>query len=615
MLPFRITTADSLLGEGFAELLAQEFTGEGGPRSVEMSTTLSAWRRAGGGLRNPLAQDSARAVARRLGAGILCEGNIVGLGGRLSVTASLINSATGASVGAFARVAGPVDSVESLLRQVAAALLGTGANERMLKTARLSANPSALRSYLEGLTLWRQGQWPQAAAAFEASVNEDSSFGSALYQRWLFSQATDGSGGWGPRTRAHAALLTPRERAVFEGSAGVGQPRTRRQVYEERRRAAEQLGDSPEAWYFVGDYIYHNGQPIVGPDSAIPLARQFFSLAVDLDSQPVFLFHLMEIATTTRDTVLARRLLPAYERIQGEERWSRSWVIAAMLNDAALLDRLRRAGPPKGATSLSAYAILLGVDSPIPTPLLDEALVRLTRVTPLSVVVEFPSAASSRWIVNMARGRPASAEAALRQENNPPFTFGFVPALGLSGDATDSLVLRQVPNALRDTAPEQRRQCMIARLKLDRGETVSLDTASLRTTGRCRNILRAWAEFNANRLTDSALALVESTVAGSTLSNFYGFENRLLSRIYEARGDAASALRALRMHPRDSFGPWIGPTLREEGRLFLANRDTTRAIQSYQHFLELRVDAQPPYVAERDSIKALVAKLTQRIVP
>src|SRR5262245_36286229 len=47
--PFRVTTADSLLGEGFAELLAQEFTGEGGPRSVDMATTLRAWRRIGGG--------------------------------------------------------------------------------------------------------------------------------------------------------------------------------------------------------------------------------------------------------------------------------------------------------------------------------------------------------------------------------------------------------------------------------------------------------------------------------------------------------------------------------------------------------------------------------------
>src|SRR6185503_21121530 len=92
VLPFRVTTADTLLGEGFAELLAQEFTGEGGPRSVDMSTTLSAWRHAGGGLRSPMPLDSAMLLSRRLGAGILLQGNIVGLAGRLSITASMVNS-------------------------------------------------------------------------------------------------------------------------------------------------------------------------------------------------------------------------------------------------------------------------------------------------------------------------------------------------------------------------------------------------------------------------------------------------------------------------------------------------------------------------------------------
>ena len=138
VLPFRVTTADSLLGEGFAELLAQEFTGQGGPRSVDMSSTLSAWRHVGGGLRSPLPLDTAMLLARRLGAGILLQGSIVGLGGRLSVNASMVNSASAMPVGEQARAAGSVDSVESLLRQVASTLLGAGASERVLRSARLS---------------------------------------------------------------------------------------------------------------------------------------------------------------------------------------------------------------------------------------------------------------------------------------------------------------------------------------------------------------------------------------------------------------------------------------------------------------------------------------------
>src|SRR5688500_272188 len=78
VLPFRVTTSDSLLGEGFAELLATEFADEQGPRAVDMATVISAWRRAGGGLRTPLPRERALALARELGAGLLTEGSIVG---------------------------------------------------------------------------------------------------------------------------------------------------------------------------------------------------------------------------------------------------------------------------------------------------------------------------------------------------------------------------------------------------------------------------------------------------------------------------------------------------------------------------------------------------------
>src|SRR5512134_1223021 len=48
VLPFRVAGADTAYGEGVAELIAAEFTGEGGPRAADMGTVLRAWRRAGG---------------------------------------------------------------------------------------------------------------------------------------------------------------------------------------------------------------------------------------------------------------------------------------------------------------------------------------------------------------------------------------------------------------------------------------------------------------------------------------------------------------------------------------------------------------------------------------
>jgi hypothetical protein len=102
-------------------------------------------------------------------------------------------------------------------------------------------------------------------------------------------------------------------------------------------------------------------------------------------------------------------------------------------------------------------------------------------------------------------------------------------------------------------------------------------------------------------------------VTFTTYASFSVYEHRLLSRIYESRGDTARALRAIRLYPRDFAGVWLAPTLREEGRMFLIARDTARAIRSYNHFLELRAEAEPPYVAERDSIKTLVSRLTRAV--
>src|SRR5689334_24003615 len=71
ILPFRVSTTDTLLGEGFAELLAAEFTREDLPQAVDMATALGSWRAAGGHLRAPLTRDQATRLARSLGAGIV----------------------------------------------------------------------------------------------------------------------------------------------------------------------------------------------------------------------------------------------------------------------------------------------------------------------------------------------------------------------------------------------------------------------------------------------------------------------------------------------------------------------------------------------------------------
>jgi hypothetical protein len=72
------------------------------------------------------------------------------------------------------------------------------------------------------------------------------------------------------------------------------------------------------------------------------------------------------------------------------------------------------------------------------------------------------------------------------------------------------------------------------------------------------------------------------------------------------------ARRAIRLYPRDYAGAWLAPTLREVGRLSLMARDTVGALRAYEHYLAVRADAEPPFIAERDSIRSVVARLRRR---
>jgi TolB-like protein len=614
VMPFRVATADSLLGEGFAELLAPEFTGEGGPRAIDMSSTLAAWRRAGGGLRSPLSQEDAQRIARQLGAGVLCQGSIVGVGGRLTITASLLDASSGRPIGNPARATGHTDSMEVLLGQIATGLLGAGARSGVAEAGRLTKSPAALRAYFEGLALRRRGHRDAAAAAFEASFSADTMFASAAFQRMLTSLTGAPSPEWERKTVALKERLTPSERTMVNASIEQGVTRTASQRHDARRQAAIRL-ESPEAWYLYGDNVYHNGLSIVGPDSVLPIARRAFEHALALDSQPISVGHLLAIALRSGDTSLTRRLRPFFDRLEGEDNWASQWLIAGVLVDTAQLARLRRFRPQRPPTQFSGNALLTGLHTPMRTTLLEEAFRHIGLAASPADRDRF---AVSLWLMHRARGRPIAAEQSVGTQAPPHWRAqlagGFWP--GVSGDLRDDdAFMREFGTApLTNAAAESRRQCFAARLTAQRGHADTLDLSALasRTFPRCAHVLGIWKAFATNALTDSALADLDTLVTYGVTSTFLGFEHRLLAQIYEARGDTVRALRAVRLHPRDFPAVWLGPTLREEGRYYLMARDTVSAIRSYRQFLDLRAEAELPFIAERDSIKDLVATLSRR---
>jgi TolB-like protein len=608
VLPFRVTAADSLLGEGFAELLAPEFTGEGGPRSVNMSTTLNAWRRAGGGLRAPLSQPAAMKLAREIGAGLLAHGSIVGIGNRLRITAELYNSTTGKAVGAEVRAVGSTDSLEILLQQVATGLLtNAGATNRAREAARLTSSPAALRAYLEGLALARRGSWRNAEHAFIQSFTIDTTFASAAYRLWVMTSQQLRGAEWAARTRALREKLTPRDRAVADVFFQPG-VQGREPILTARRRVAERLVDSPEAWFFYGDHAFHSGHSVVGEDSAVALARDAFSRAVALDTQPVFLYHLMEIALHQRDTVLLRTVWSSYP-VESEEGWPRAWVAASFLRDAAMLARLRRIPLDTNSSTLATVALGAMMDAPVSPAHVDEAFRRLTAVQrPQDQAMSRGTA----WLIHRTQGRPVAAERALTGSTLNAFRFPILTWGWLTGDVdTDEALMRaHAPIPPNDSIANQRSSCYRGYVHASRGRMDSLDaTLGQRMPARCTRFLDAWSRFAKGTLSGLAVTALDAEAGVYSWGSFMGFEHRLLSRIYEARGDTVAALRVIQRYPRDYPGSWLAPTLREVGRVALLARDTVRARRAYDHYLELRSEVEVPFVAERDSIRALVARL------
>ena len=88
--------------------------------------------------------------------------------------------------------------------------------------------------------------------------------------------------------------------------------------------------------------------------------------------------------------------------------------------------------------------------------------------------------------------------------------------------------------------------------------------------------------------------------------------NLVVARLLEAQGNLPGALAAVR---RRVYGlgrrRYLSTYLREEGRLAALVGDTASARRAYQHYLALRSDPEPPLRADRDRVRAELARLVE----
>ena len=617
ILPFRVAASDTLLGEGFAELLASEFTGQGMPRAVDMGTALQAWRRAGGGLRSALNREQMLSLARSLGAGIVSEGSIVGLGSQLTITASLVDVVTGRPRSSVARVSVPADSIDYALRRVAAILAApSNAPSQVVVSddARFTESSEALRHYLEGLALWRNGRFNAAATAWDRAIAIDSLFARAMYRR-LIAQT------WGMTGRVRVRQvfdlrdrLSDAERTVLLARYG-SDPDARRtvdEVFADAETAVRLLPDNADVLYMAGDAWHHSGAAM-DPVNHLRRAVTYFSRAAAIDSQATVLQHMLEAAYRLRDTALMRNAAAALERTNARSRWQLSWLTAAYLRDERWLNRLRTDRPSSVG---SPAPFLLGTVAAVPPALYDEMLARW-----LAVVADSGTVTGIRRFAAftlLGHGRLQAARALWSQADTARQDGAFDHALAASllTEAHQTNVAAAEAaldvNPAVDTTRAVSRRCLRAAVALKRGQSVDVDTTGFGAGDpACAiaiRILRIPAADGDATLRE--LSAVDSIVRQRIIdANIDAYETVLLARAWERAGNPQRALRAIRYRQIGaglSEVPW---NYVEEGRLAAIAGDTRGAIRAYTLWLEIMQGAEPGYDAKRAEVRAALEKL------
>ena len=481
ILPFRVTTADTLLGEGIPELLAAEFAGQDGPRSVHMGTVLRAWRKAGGALRRPLTRDAMLRVAREIDAGLLVDGSIVRLGSRLTLSASLVTVASRRAVRRVERVSGPLDSLEWLVGRLASGLVAATGGERGTDVTTLTSSPAAMRAYLEGLSDFRRFRFQEAAGAFERALGMDSSFARAAFMRYQTSTwMEDGGGVWEAMAWQRRDRLPPQDRMVLSARLGDRYPerRTPAENLADRRRAASALPESPEAQVELGDYLFHVGTAN-GIADGFQQARAAFDRALALDTQVIVLLHLLDIGLYNSDTALLRRVWPTFDRLSSPSLSTAfGMVIAERTGDVALAEAMARRPVPGGASVLR-----LAVEAGLPA----DAVGRLyDRLAPAVDPGLRRTLEGQRAVTLVIAGRP-SALVALRDRTGDPGGARVIDlrivAAWLHADGDSSAAAAAATRLAAATAPDSDAQaatvCVRAQWQLRIGEAPQFDPSQL----------------------------------------------------------------------------------------------------------------------------------------
>lgn len=414
------------------------------------------------------------------------------------------------------------------------------------------------------------------------------------------------------------------------------EPATGAEVLAGWERVVQVAPDRPEAWYEMGDVLFHSGA-LLELDAPLPRALEAFrpTLALDSTFGPV-LDHLLDHAAATGDQAMLERL--GYERVSFQEGIdiARVWHAAMTTGDSATVQRVRTALPQMSPAVFQGllnrmqwFALGLSDAERVSEELMRKASTRTERLETL------------RTLAGLAlnQGRPTEARLLLDESAELDDVRGhswLQVFSALYGDG-DTVAAREGAAELARRAsdlparqPPQRRsqvlgQCALEQWRLRNGETATTAGAIQRLraeTGApaqaahtCAALLEAvlLAEQRspqgrvALERFDSIMRSGPAVGGGSLVQSGW---NLVAARLWESRRDLERALGATRRRVYMlSTGVYYSTMLREEGRLAALVGDRDGAISAYQRYLALRWDPEPALAPEVAEIRAELAKL------
>jgi len=595
--------------------------------------------------------ERASTVASHFNAGLFVMGDVLEVGGKLRLSASLFDRTNPAKPLAEATVDGEPGDVLSLVDLLATRLAADRSAQggaTLTRTAAVTTSSlPALKAYMAGEQAYRAGQYVAATKAFQDAVTADTGFALAFHRLGMAQERM----AWADDARRSAesayrnsSRLSAHDRRFLEallvmrrGHAGDAE--------QQFRAITQSWPDDAEAWYQLGELAFH-GNPLRGQSSAD--SRGAFSRALFLDPGDLgALYHLMRIAARNGNQAELDSLSARFYTLspEGDRTLELRALQALATGDSAVVDSAMAAfgRAPDGTLAIATWSIAVFAQS-IPSA---------ARMARLMTEPARPRDVRAQGYVllaylDLARGQLAAARGELRaasalQSTDSPIIdawFGALPFVPMTAadldaartrltkwDATDTTFQSTHPSAFFSGHNGVRpilKTYVLGLLDARRGDPVAV-TARLRELEAVGSApgasplglelaqgLRAQADL-ASGQRDSALAVLEALhLEGwyevTFVSPFYGgaLERFTRAELLQARGRNQEALNWYRSLAENSTPElvFLGPATLAQARILKALGRPKDASRFYDRFLDLWRESDPAFKPMLDSARA-----------